>query len=362
MSRKLRIQWGIPVIACLEPNGDCHNGGLRVYSDGSGRIIKPRSMFWEWLLLSNMSPLKDIPAVGSIDTLFSYDVEVVWSSFWLNGSVEQIGLPGDSDVVPINFTNVGELLAVIIFFGLGDIHHQNIRKVLVDGKVSFVPIDIESVFHDYRILSQTRLVPSTLSKYSEAGLSELLKDGIDLSQLAMIGAAFWQTLMRLEENRSEIAQIIEGHESLFKIPIRVIPRPTRFYNEILKHHSESPMTSRIGLHQSEIEQLLRGDIPYYFHFPHECNIYYLDSHMNLANSEFNENYSDEIKVQTRTLQSFKNDKIEFGMIAASIFQIARSYLKLSERNDFVKFQTVELSVQDRLMRMVIQGNNYEGNI
>ena len=71
--------FGLPGHPRFPHLGDPHNFGRRV-TLGETRIVKPRTLLWEWLLLAAESPLRRL-----LDALAERDPLVLWSRltpFW----------------------------------------------------------------------------------------------------------------------------------------------------------------------------------------------------------------------------------------------------------------------------------------
>jgi hypothetical protein len=156
-------------------------------------------------------------------------------------------------------------LALIAWLGINDLHNDNIVfGVNLEGRPIFGPIDIEGIFDDYYLLSQAHLLCSKELSVTDSGLLKLLNFMVEFpikNGVAAFCSGYIKGLDFLLENEASLLSGVIQSADLAKIPTRVIIRPTREYYSILKTLKEN---GNQGLEPSEYEQLLRGDIPYYF--------------------------------------------------------------------------------------------------
>jgi len=157
---------------------------------------------------------------------------------------------------------VGRSLALWSWLGVADLHWENMA-LGVDrrGRIVFGPLDIETIFGDMALPTQTKLIPAADPDYAEelrhaAGVHRALAHigaPIRAEHLVAIVAGYRAALDFLE--RAAIARVVAGVKGVHEAPIRVLLRSTADY----VHGAEDP-----PLLDGEIEQLERGDVPYFF--------------------------------------------------------------------------------------------------
>ena len=232
--------------------GDPHNFGRRVELRGDV-IHKPRTVLWEWLMLSRASPLRRF--LGR-----EFDFLPTLAIDRRRGLVErlQLGpLRGRRDELA---TVVGKSLALWAWLGVADLHWENMALGVQDGRVVFGPLDIEMMFGDMRLPTETKLIPEADPEYGEelrraAGVRRALPHlgtPIRGEHLVAIVTAYRATLEFLDRNTKTIARLVRELDA----PIRVLLRATSDY-------TKDPVPWP-PLLECEREQMTRGDVPYFF--------------------------------------------------------------------------------------------------
>ncbi|HEY6081734.1 MAG TPA: hypothetical protein VIW29_23120 [Polyangiaceae bacterium] len=257
--------------------GDSHNFGRRVTLRGQ-RVIKPRSVLWEWLLLARESPLRrrlDEAArslSGAPPEPFAFLPSLkFFDRSQAGGEVEKLRL---APLPRLSTARRGELagivgraLALFSWLGVADLHWENlVLGCDARGRIVFGPVDIEMILADLALPTETKLLPDADPEYGDVcrhacGVRRVLPylgkplAGVDL--LTMAGAYRW-TLDFLDQQARAIAQTLAQLPGLREAPIRVCLRGT---GEYVRARSE-PLWP--PLLDAELEQLARGDIPYFF--------------------------------------------------------------------------------------------------
>ena len=267
--------------------GDSHNFGRRV-SRRQGRIFKPRTLLWEWLVLCADSPLRRLldeagereglgaAAFGFLPTLEFFELQGR-----AGGEVESVRLEplpaldaqGRRDLAVI----VGRSLALWSWLGVADLHWENLVLGLdARGRMVFGPLDVEMILADLARPTETKLLPDPDPEYAAicrhaAGVRRVLPYlGKPISPLDLVemASAYRTTLRLLDRNAAAIAAVFEGLPDLREAPIRVCLRGTTEY--------VSPDLASLWppLLDAESEQLARGDIPYFFRLYGRPGIHY----------------------------------------------------------------------------------------
>ncbi len=267
--------------------GDSHNFGRRVIVEAHG-VTKPRTVFWEWLLLSAESPLRTfLTAAAERDGLgpdtFGFLPEL---EFWLSrtgvaGKVERVSLaplPAASNEGKRALAAVvGRALALFSWLGLGDLHWENL-VLGVDGRdrVVFGPLDVEMILANLSLPTETKLLPDADPEYGDVcrhacGVRRVLPylgKPVDPANLIAIVAAYRGTLDLLDRHARDIADVFSRLPALRTAPIRVCLRGTDVYVRSRSEELWPPLL------EAEAEQLARGDIPYFFRLYGRRGIHY----------------------------------------------------------------------------------------
>ncbi|MGB0452631.1 MAG: hypothetical protein ACPGJV_02870 [Bacteriovoracaceae bacterium] len=252
--------------------GDRHNFGRQVTRQGPDQILKPRSVFWEYLFLSGKSPLRiyinEIFKNSNKTSPFQSipDLEVTFSGDEIySGSLTYLPLEStfSTDVPLSQYESLGAIVALLSWFGIGDLHLENI--IISNSKDSLVvfPLDIESIFNDYILPSQTRLIPDSQKTFNNFGLQCLNEiSDLDFTTEAVCAMThgYVSSIETLNDYELQIYQTLNSLQDIENCPIRVIIRETKSYRDAVLNNNFSTFMP------FEVEQLSRGDIPYFFSF------------------------------------------------------------------------------------------------
>jgi hypothetical protein len=267
--------------------GDSHNFGRKVALRGA-RIAKPRTLLWEWLLLSADSPLRQCLAdAAAADGLgaeafgFLPTLKFFASGAEVGGEVQRLRLEPlrsrGSDVRRSLATIVGRSLGLWSWLGVADLHWENLVLGLDKrGKIVFGPLDIEMILADLALPTETKLLPDADPEYAAvcrhaSGVRRALPylgKPIAAEDLLAMAAAYRGTLELLDRHASAIADVFLSLPNLRDEPLRVLLRSTGEYLQAGAPSLWPPL-----LH-AEAEQLARGDIPYFFRLYGQPGIHY----------------------------------------------------------------------------------------
>lgn len=241
--------------------GDSHHFGRRVTRRGN-RIRKPRTIAWEWLVLSARSPLRRV-LDGMGDFRFLPDLSFARS----RSEVEAITLrplPKSADVLELARIS-GRFIALFSWLGVSDLHWENLAVGASDRGVVVAPLDIEIILSDFDSPALTRLIPEADPEYAAtyrhaAGIRRLLPwlgKPTPAPVVLEMASAYRRTLELLDLHAESIADVLARLPNLRDIPIRVTLRGTDEY-------VRSSAGTWPPLLDAELEQMERGDIPYFF--------------------------------------------------------------------------------------------------
>ena len=250
---------------------DKHNFGQQVEKVLRGSdhwYRKPRTVYWEWLFFGKTSPLKSLfNEIGQhnhrplADYFFNLDIEI--ESIW-SGLSKEVQAEVSAPTLE-HFYAFGALIAYCFIFGIRDLHKQN----LVMTTTHFQPVDAEVVFVAVNLPHETLLLPFKQIGYEFAGIGSLAnaKEEITKEQVEQLVLGYWD-LFSFVSKRSEAIDRILSEINFSKIPARVIVRNTSEYTNFLENLPANTLFS-------EIEQMRRGDVPFYFKFIGDKHLYWL---------------------------------------------------------------------------------------
>ena len=272
--------------------GDSHNFGRRV-TRGQGRIQKPRTLLWEWLLLSADSPLRQLlgqaaaqdglghGAFDFLPTLQFFEHEATHG-----GEVEELKLEPlrahSAEAQRELAVIAGRSLALWSWLGVADLHWENlVLGVNAQGRTVFGPLDIELFLAELSLPTETKLLPDADPEYAElcrhaAGMRRVLPylgKPVQGAVLVAMAAAYHGCLVFLDRHAAAIAKVIGGLPTLNETPLRVLLRSTGEY--VQAHENAASLWP--PLLDAEAAQLARGDIPYFFRLYGRPGIHYYEN-------------------------------------------------------------------------------------
>ncbi len=250
---------------------DKHNFGQQVEKVQRGSDIwyrKPRTVYWEWLFFGKASPLKSLfdekAENGNrplAEYFFNLDIEV--ESTW-SGYAKEVATENQTPTLE-HFYAFGALIAYCHIFGIRDLHKQN----LIMTKTHLQAVDAEVVFTALTLPHETLLLPFKNVGYEFAGIGALVNSKEELTQVQVqqILLGYWDLFSLVSKSKVETDGALAALDFL-NMPMRVIIRNTSEYRNLL----ESPPDNIL---LSEVEQMKRGDVPFYFKFAANKKLYWL---------------------------------------------------------------------------------------
>lgn len=252
--------------------GDAHNFGRRVSILGGTnppRIKKPRTVFWENLFLNSESKFRrSLRSLSTKKCDFDYflgHIGIVEFSDW-HGEVDCIERFDSS--IP-DLYQLGGISALSLIFGWTDLHREN----LVVSRARAQIVDLESVFWNTQLLSETLLIPGAHNSADKSVFYGHFPARLSPEQLIEYLAGYLSGFEAIKLNRSVILDSL--NESLNphtqSAPVRIILRHTREYSNYLQNRA-LPLLTWLP---EEIEQLERGDVPYFWGYLGMGDVWYL---------------------------------------------------------------------------------------
>ncbi|HRI69667.1 MAG TPA: hypothetical protein PK156_35805, partial [Polyangium sp.] len=161
-----------------------------------------------------------------------------------------------------------------------DLHWENIALGRdAHGRTVLTPLDIEIVLADLSLPTETKWLPDADPEVADvcrhaAGVRRVLPylgKPVDVTDLLVIARHYLRMLEFLGKRGREIADVLAALPEFKEIPIRVCLRGTDEYVEAEPNELWPPLLDE------EMEQLDRGDIPYFFRLYGQKGIHYFDN-------------------------------------------------------------------------------------
>lgn len=254
--------------------GDTHNFGRHVKPIGKSWIHKPRSTFWEELLLSTDSNFRnELDRILAHEPVTSCMPRVKFEKDRSDSTatlMERVTVKPTITSCDLEYIleALGGLLAVTAWFGIEDLHSGNVvlGTDVRTGKFVLFPIDIEVIFSDVRLPSTIGIIHIDQKRQSISGaasLFDLIRSASPKQRLA-IPLAYMRTSQTMLRNAGRIVKALHAEDGILTAPIRIVARNTRDY---LVHMRGEPLANLIDpseLTEDEMVQMRRGDVPYFF--------------------------------------------------------------------------------------------------
>jgi hypothetical protein len=175
----------------------------------------------------------------------------------------------------------GRALALFAWLGVSDLHWENLALGRDPrGRVIFTPLDVEMILADLAMPTETKLLPDADPEVADvcrhaAGVRRVLPylgKPVRPAHLVAMADAYRRTLLLLDRNAPAVAEVFAALPRLRDTPIRVLLRGTDAYMRARTEPVWPPLLD------AEVEQLVRGDIPYFFRLYGRAGIrYYRDA-------------------------------------------------------------------------------------
>jgi len=258
--------------------GDAHNFGKKVSLSSSGKLSKPRMIIWEELFLNSKSKLRNL--LTDIFKNFEFNPTnyipdlTFHKTSWFSGLVERFPIEqlnaSTEACNTLNVYEIGSCVGLWCWLGMTDLHRDNIIFGKIDGKIIFSPIDLEAIFYNIKTLNDTLIFFPYEEHSLIDGICHILPFLKSKAAILQFCDGLSKTLNYLSSQKVSFSEIMASYN---RAPCRVILKSTRDYYNLLKLGN----LSEESLFPEEKQQLLRGDIPYFFKFVNEEKIYYFNS-------------------------------------------------------------------------------------
>lgn len=283
---------------------DTHNFGRSVFKINDKYIFKPRFIFWEWLFLES-SPIRDL-LDNNADGLFSCLPKLHFESntSFIDGLVELFSCDRQANLKPVDLIQVGAIMALFCFFGVTDLHTENVIVGRRDGKFICGALDIETVFENVEFPAQTLLIPSKLVAKDNCGFSFIIskiQEKLCAENLLYIVDGYYRGLNFLFDNFEEIYEhlrrLIAQHNPIIRRILRSTKQYARFRDTFVEDNR---------FDEAEIKQISRGDIPYFFKFSTASDVYFFTNSKLEQITSIQRNSFDLETIESLNLADFAN--------------------------------------------------------
>jgi hypothetical protein len=249
--------------------GDKHNFGLQTtcYPE-KGYAIKPRTVMWEELFFSKNGVIPLIFEDNKvISCLTQYEV--------LEADVHQakVKLLQSNYNLKLNMEELLNCYAALTVlsstFGISDLIMENI----VMTEFGPCPIDVELVFHPIAYPTSSLLIPPRHISWQWTGIAHIsnLLEKVTVENLNGFLQSIEDYFLSLIDKKESINTFFLEKDSVIKsAPIKFLMRQSRDYMRYLegdKNVLKDPLPE-------ELEQLRRGDIPYFFSYLGKKELFY----------------------------------------------------------------------------------------
>jgi hypothetical protein len=200
-----------------------------------------------------------------------------------------------------------------------------VGRIPGDEKFWCFPLDIESGLDDFKLVAQTLLIPSSIFPNAISGFQSLLSTKSKCSPLDMAAmcSGYLTCFDLLESQRIKITNLLTRDFLSSSTPSRVILRATKRYKEWQTNRIDDQLAPFCP---AEIEQLERGDIPYFFRYLNSQALFVLDKDAQpVASSvpdELMKKHRDYLPVGFPFAYRFRQ-----SLRQAGVLQLARSFLE-----------------------------------
>lgn len=343
-----------------------HNFGRKVLRTRDGRIAKPRSVFWEKLLLSETSFRRclDQIAAGSRSkfALPKLEFEVQSEMYAL---VDELNLKPISTVDADFGYQIGCTIGLFAWLGLSDLHVDNIKVGLAEnGQFVFCSVDVETILDDLRNLGHSGLIPDLVIPRDVCGLAGILslfESGLfETESLAAICDGYIHTQFELSKRKSTIEwALCEAlRESSTSLPLRVVLRKTRAYVNYMNNEI-NPLDFEIPVLPGELVQLKRGDVPYFFRYPEspDCILqFHTPSDVGPADLGCDVEKMKLLDRRKFSSKGWQQPRFHGRLLKVGVLQLARVLVKACTRNQIrASFNSTQVWTEENKIYLLSSG-------
>jgi len=295
------------------------------YDEENGLFLKPRSVKVENLFLSNQvqgNPIRDF--LG-----YNFNYKVLELSHW-SGSCQEVKASTNSEL-KTSLESISNLLALSTFLGITDLHSENIKLLEINKQLILVPIDIETILFKCESAIDTALIPSKIAT-EKFGFKQFNSNLLlNVSPLEFIDHFYERSIFLIKTIKKFWRFLIEN---ISNMPIRIIIKPTlEYYSELSGHKTLNSFFSE------ENFQLQNNDIPYFFTYLGDNNIYYFDTPNTYKKVDTPE-YSNSNKYIFNRESDFLNIERLQALLELSLLQIVNIYKEKLSKVTKTKYFTI----------------------
>lgn len=249
-----------------EIDSDSHNFQRRGVVE-EGILFRHRSLFCEYKIYSPESRFRRVLDEITSESLKSLPKFEVSSNFVLSLEKRECKFlsvsPLHRKLSDLEVEQIGGVLALMNFLGVGDLHKNNILFGVYEKRVIFAPVDLEVFYQKFRFTQMGLVSADKKHLRCCSGISLFLEylgrfPDPDFSVKLLFG--YYKYLEAFLSNKSRLEEAFLGDAKAHECISRIVFRDTRVY---LPHVGGKKVEHFLN---EENEQLERGDIPYFFSF------------------------------------------------------------------------------------------------
>jgi hypothetical protein len=256
-------------------------------------------------------------------------------------SAEIVARP-EAKILSSHAYSLGALLAYCYIFGIRDLHRHNLVKTETHLQV----VDAEVVFSKLILPHETLLLPFKEVDTDLCGASIILSNGVSLETVEMICNGYMDVFESVVGQLGIIKQMLSARPEVMNIPIRHILRDTFHYRAWKKAKPAIPFF------ESEILQLERGDIPYYFKFMGRSDVFeYTDRNGTFSPVALPEEFKKGAAREARPPDELLNEnRLREQIFGPGLLYLAKAFLPIA-RVSSIKADGYNLMMNEQEIRV-----------
>ena len=250
----------------FEIDSDVHNFQRKgVVKEGN--LFRHRSLFCEYKVYSPESNFRRVIDELTDDSLKILPKFKVSPKFELSLEKRECSFLSTSSLSrqlsDLEIEQIGGVLALMNFLGVGDLHKNNILFGEHNNSVIFAPVDLEVFYQKFKFTQMGLVSADKKHLHCCSGVSlflEYLDEYPDPDFSVKLIFGYYKYLKIYLSNKSQLEKAFLGDAKRHQCISRVVFRDTRLYLPFVGGKGFDYFLSE------ESEQLERGDIPYFFSF------------------------------------------------------------------------------------------------
>ncbi len=254
------------------------------------------------------------------------------------------------------FFKFGALLGYSFVAGIQDLHRENV----IFSQHGPLVVDTEVVLSQLKLPDQTQLLRRRSTQFDfTTAISKMSEDSNELEEKYFwaLTDGFIQSLVGLAQEAQSVAATIQKSISSrgSKPKVRVLFKATSTYRKYLSGEETREIFS-----SSELIQLQRNDVPYFFKFIDSPDVYFMKSETESANADPDPSQKALADIVGLSPQEiFNSERILRSLLPQGIFYLLKHHLNANWSGNW-KNRFVDVEV-DRQMRLQYKDASYSAS-